>query len=102
MHMQSLDPRPQEQLTALKYAVRWEAGISSSDFLNYPLEGERWLVWAAGHVCQGMEFNLSGNESLIIGQGRRTTLCSLISSCRVVELKEAGQTTGSSVVPFCG
>ncbi|GLB36017.1 putative ER-Golgi trafficking TRAPP I complex 85 kDa subunit [Lyophyllum shimeji] len=49
LHIQSADPRPLEQLTALKYAVRWEAGISASDFLSYPLEGERWLVWAAGN-----------------------------------------------------
>ncbi|KAG6819496.1 hypothetical protein H0H93_011310 [Arthromyces matolae] len=48
MQLQISDPLPHEQLTALKYAVRWEAGISSSDFLNYPLEGERWLVSAAG------------------------------------------------------
>ncbi|KAG6862432.1 hypothetical protein C0995_011872 [Termitomyces sp. Mi166 len=49
MQLQVSDPRPHEQLVALKYAVRWEAGISASDFLNYPVEGERWLVWAAGN-----------------------------------------------------
>ncbi|KAG6878643.1 hypothetical protein C0993_001166 [Termitomyces sp. T159_Od127] len=49
MQLQVSDPRPHEQLTALKYAVRWEAGISTSDFLNSPVEGERWLVWAAGN-----------------------------------------------------
>ncbi|KAG6911541.1 hypothetical protein DXG01_011843 [Tephrocybe rancida] len=49
MQLQAPDSRPQEQLTALKYAVRWEAGISTSDFLNYPLEGDRWLVLAAGN-----------------------------------------------------
>ncbi|KAG6841941.1 hypothetical protein C0991_005121 [Blastosporella zonata] len=49
MQLQASDPRPHEQLTALKYSVRWEAGISTSDFLNYPVDGERWLVWAAGN-----------------------------------------------------
>jgi hypothetical protein len=32
------------QLRAVTYAVRWEA---SADFLTGPLEGDRWLVWAA-------------------------------------------------------
>lgn len=40
----------QAQLKGLIYAVRWEIGISSSDFLGSVLEGERWLVWAAGNV----------------------------------------------------
>jgi hypothetical protein len=35
------------QLRALTYAVLWEA---SADFLANPLEGDRWLVWAASSV----------------------------------------------------
>ncbi|KAG5340621.1 hypothetical protein C0989_001063 [Termitomyces sp. Mn162] len=49
MQLEVSEPLPHEQLTALKYAVRWEAGINTSDFLKYPVEGERWLVWAAGN-----------------------------------------------------
>jgi hypothetical protein len=35
------------QLRAVTYAVRWEA---SAEFLTSPLEGDRWLVWAASSV----------------------------------------------------
>lgn len=38
------------QLRALTYAVRWEIGVDARDFLGSILEGERWLVQAAGAV----------------------------------------------------
>lgn len=38
------------QLRALSYAVRWVVGIDRRDFMGQVLEGERWLVQAAGGV----------------------------------------------------
>ena len=37
-------------ITALAYTVRWDLGITKQDFLGKELEGERWLIWAAGSV----------------------------------------------------
>ena len=37
-------------VTALEYTVRWDVGITKQDLLSRELEGERWLVWAAGSV----------------------------------------------------
>ena len=42
------DPTALSQFRALLYAVRWEVGVSQ--FHSPEMEGERWLVWAAGHV----------------------------------------------------
>ncbi|KAJ3516458.1 hypothetical protein NLJ89_g1109 [Agrocybe chaxingu] len=43
IHPQMLDLPPHLQLRALLYAVRWEAGIATPDFLSSALEGERCL-----------------------------------------------------------
>ena len=38
------------QLRALTLAMRWDIGIEPRDFIGNVLEGERWLVHAAGAV----------------------------------------------------
>ncbi|KAF9244569.1 ER-golgi trafficking TRAPP I complex 85 kDa subunit-domain-containing protein [Melanogaster broomeanus] len=50
MHPPDSELPPQAQLQALMYAVRWEAGVTTSDFVGHVLEGERWLAWAAGNA----------------------------------------------------
>ena len=37
-------------MRALVHAVRWDIGMDLRDFLGNILEGERWLVQAAGAV----------------------------------------------------
>lgn len=50
LHAGNQDIPPQALFRALLAAVRWETAIPPQDFLSDVLEGERWLVWAAGSV----------------------------------------------------
>ncbi|KAG1716011.1 hypothetical protein ID866_1176 [Astraeus odoratus] len=50
IHPSASELPPQAQLQALRYSVRWETSIVPSDFISDVLEGERWLVWAAGNA----------------------------------------------------
>ncbi|KAG1875607.1 ER-golgi trafficking TRAPP I complex 85 kDa subunit-domain-containing protein [Suillus subalutaceus] len=50
IYPQSAELHSHAQLRALLYAVRWESTLTIGDFLSDTLEGERWLVWAAGNA----------------------------------------------------
>ena len=55
------------QLKALIYAIRWEQGVS--DVLE--LGGERWLVWAAGTVSQGLRLFMQHSAYVLCHDAHR-------------------------------
>jgi hypothetical protein len=66
IHPNMADLPPLAQIRALMYAVRWEAGIATQDFLSSTLEGERWLVWAASNVCFIFFLALEHNLTILL------------------------------------
>ncbi|CAE6378800.1 unnamed protein product [Rhizoctonia solani] len=76
------DPSPSSQLRALKYAVRWERGISELNTIG----GDQWLVWAAGASEEVPAALLVGQAAQMCarkGTLRRATLCYVAAADRI-------------------
>ncbi|KDR85341.1 hypothetical protein GALMADRAFT_234163 [Galerina marginata CBS 339.88] len=65
IHPNMADLPPHAQIRALLFAVRWEAGIATQDFLHNALEGERWLVWAASNAEEAPSALLLAQAALL-------------------------------------
>ena len=72
-------------VAGLAYTVRWDVGITKRDFLSRELEGEWWLVWAAGSVRFSSAWDglskVSDVCKAVFLPGRRST-CSVITRTR--------------------
>ncbi|KAG8699356.1 hypothetical protein FRC09_006668 [Ceratobasidium sp. 395] len=76
------EPSPSSQLRALRYAVRWERGISDLNVIG----GDNWLVWAAGLSEEAPPALLLAQAAQMCarkGSLRRATLCYVAAANRL-------------------
>lgn len=103
IHLPSPEPPVHAQMRGFIFAVRWETGIASAEFLSSILEGERWLVWAAGNVRLFIPSSLSVHKNKSVDrnfEGRRTSFCSSPCSCRTPQCSKESSSPGCPVVSF--
>ncbi|KAF9056514.1 ER-golgi trafficking TRAPP I complex 85 kDa subunit-domain-containing protein [Panaeolus papilionaceus] len=77
---------PQAQVRSLLTAVRWEGGISNPDFISSTLDGEQWLVWAAGNAEEVPSALLLAQAAFLSAKKRatrRAALCYVVAAMRL-------------------
>jgi len=77
---------PQAQFRALAYAVRWDIGISETDLISSALEGDRWMVSAAGPADEPPSALLLAQAALLSvrkGAKRRAALWYFVAARRL-------------------
>jgi hypothetical protein len=75
---QSEETPPHVLFAALRYTARWVESIPLEDFISDVLEGERWLVWAAGNV--GLLSSLQSRSLTCNSSGRRCSFRDPVST----------------------
>ncbi|GJE87623.1 ER-golgi trafficking TRAPP I complex 85 kDa subunit-domain-containing protein [Phanerochaete sordida] len=78
------------QLRALTHAVRWEIGIDMREFLGPTLEGERWLVQAAGAAEEPPTALLLAHAAFLTSKKGALRRAALWYLCSADRLEKAG------------
>ncbi|KAJ7596891.1 ER-golgi trafficking TRAPP I complex 85 kDa subunit-domain-containing protein [Mycena floridula] len=91
-NIQTLSPEvpARVQMRALLYAVRWEIGIGHPEFFDHILEGERWLVWAAGNAEESPSAILLAHAALLSSKKQARRRAALLYFSAANRLEKCG------------